>query len=479
MGAAGKHILGGLSVIVPFFSTGQQGKSATVTAQRHLNLYAELTNPSDKAALTFYGRAPLVLRTTFGDTPVRGWIAVGSLYYVVHRGTVYSVDNAGTKTVIGTINTTEGRIDMAYNGILILIVTGTNGYTLTLPSTLAIVSAGDFPDAARTCAWLAGQFIVDQGSGDAFQTSPDGTSWDAADFATAESNPDGLSRVFVDNGELNLAGENTWEFWGISGGADFAFSAITGATGEYGLAARWSLCKFNGGIVALVKPRMGQVGVYFIKGYVFTPITSAEVAYIINGYDTKSDATGFAFMEGEHPTYQINFPTANASWQYDASSQMWSPVEYGLNGNRHRAELQLDFLNQTLVSDYADGNIYDLDPYAESYTDNGEPIAAEIISRHIFNGNKRGRIDQLYVDMQVGVGTGNGQGEDPVVMLQISKNNGVTWGNELWVKLGKVGNYLQRVVWRRLGIARDWTFRIRITDPVKRVFAFGDVNADK
>lgn len=464
-------------MIVPFFGTGQQGRSRTVTAQRHLNLYAEKTQELDKAALVFYGTPGTTLRTSFGDTPVRGWIAIGDFYYLVHRGTFYQVDNAGTKTSRGTISTTSGRVDMAYDGAVILLATGTNLYTYTIATTtLAVVADGDAPQAAKTCGWLAGQFVVDQGSGDAFQTSTDGTTWDPLDFASAESNPDGIVRLFVDNGEVIICGDNTMEFWGISGGQDFNFSAITGATEEYGLAARWSICKFNSGVAALMKPRQGQVQVMFIKGYVATPISTLEIDKVINEYATVSDATSYAYMLGGHPMLQINFPSANASWLFDASSGMWSPLEYGLDGDRHRGEMQLDYLNKTIIADYSNGNIYNLT--ADAYTDNGTAIASEIISRHIFNGNKRGKIDQLYVDMQVGVGTATGQGANPQVMLQISKNNGATWGTELWVKIGKVGEYLQRVVWRRLGIARDWTFKLRVTDPVKRVFVFGDVNND-
>jgi len=62
-------------------------------------------------------------------------------------------------------------------------------------------------------------------------------------------------------------------------------------------------------------------------------------------------------------------------------------------------------------------------------------------------------------------------------MLQISKDNGHTWGNELWTTIGAMGKYFTRVVWRRLGSARDWTFKIRVTDPVKVVFTFTDVKA--
>lgn len=458
--------------IVPFFGVGQQSKSRTVSAQRHLNLYAEPSD--DKAKINFYGTPGTTLRKSLGDTPVRGWIEIGNLYYLVHRGTFYSVDNAGTATSLGTLDTVSGRVDMTYNGTNILITTGTSGYYFTIAgSTFAIVSDADFPDAAKTCTWMAGQFVVDQGSGDVFQTSPDGINWDALDFASAESNPDGLVRVFADNGEVILFGENTTEYWGNIGEADFTFAPIKGATQEYGLAARWSVCKFNSGIAAVMKGTGGEVQVMFIQGYVPKPI-STQIDTIINGYATVSDATAYSYMLGGHPMLQVNFPSAMKSWLFDAATGMWSPLEYGLNGERHRGEMSLDFLNKTIIADYETGDIYNLDP--DTYTDNGTAIAREIVTRHIFSGNQRVRIDQLYVDMEVGVGLTSGQGVNPQVMLQISKTNGATWGAEMWKSLGEKGKYLPRVVWRALGIARDWLFRLRVTDPVKVVFTFGDLN---
>ena len=35
--------------------------------------------------------------------------------------------------------------------------------------------------------------------------------------------------------------------------------------------------------------------------------------------------------------------------------------------------------------------------------------------------------------------------------------------------MGKIGKYLTRVFWQRLGRARDWVFELVITDPVKVV----------
>ena len=73
---------------------------------------------------------------------------------------------------------------------------------------------------------------------------------------------------------------------------------------------------------------------------------------------------------------------------------------------------------------------------------------------------------QLKVDMETGVGTLNGQGEAPKMMLQWSTDRGHTWSNEHWVDCGPLGAYRWRAIWRRLGRSRDMVFRVVVTDPI-------------
>lgn len=464
--------------IVPLFGLGQQGKAPTVTAQRHLNLFAEFVPDADKTKVAFYGTPGWTLFSSAnGDTPIRGWIAIDDLIYYVHRGTFYSINNAGTRTSIGTLNTTSGKVDLAYDGAVIMIVDGTNGYTYTIASTtFAQISDGQFPNGANTCTWLAAQFVCDAGDGsDSFYISPDGSSWDALDFASAETAPDGLVRVFADHGEILLFGTATLEPWGNVGAQDFPFAAIQGGVQEVGLAARWALCKFDSGIAFLGKNKQGQVQVYRMDGYQLRPISTPEIEALINAYAAVSDATMMSFMDRGHPFLILNFPTPSKSWMYDATTKLWSPRESGLNGARFSGELAIDFLNKIRMSDYSSGNIYTLS--ATTYTENGTAIAREIVGKHFFSNYDRVVVDELRVDFETGVGLATGQGNNPQAMLSYSKDNGRTWSAEAWKSIGMIGQYLDRVVWRRLGVARDWLFKIRITDPVPVVITGAYVRA--
>ena len=66
----------------------------------------------------------------------------------------------------------------------------------------------------------------------------------------------------------------------------------------------------------------------------------------------------------------------------------------------------------------------------------------------------------------MGDGLTSNQGSDPQISLSLSRDNGRTWGAEMWKPFGKTGEYSTRVEWRRLGSPRQITPKLRITDPV-------------
>lgn len=454
---------------INLFGISQYGKSKNVTAQRRLNCYIEPQPGDDRSKVVVYGTPGLDLFASFGDTPIRGLYQKGDYMYAVHRGTFYEINNAAVKTARGTIGTTSGRVYMADNGSQLMLTDGVLGYIYNY-NTLAFtqITDVDYPGAA-TVTWQDGYFIVNPSNSQRFYVSAinDGLTWDALDFASAESNPDRIVSVFSDNSMLYLFGEVSTEFWTNSGNTDFPFSRISGGATEWGCGAVNSIVKYDNTVAFIAKNRMGEVIVAKMNGYSPQRISTPELEYVINNYAAVSDATAVSYMLGGHPMLQINFPTGDESWLYDGLANEWSQVQsYGLG--RHRSEIGVNYIERIMVSDYASGNLYRLNP--QSYTDNGDPIEMELISRHLSYEDKRFTVDKVQLDMETGVGVATGQGSNPQIMLSVSKDGGHTWGAEQWTSFGAIGDYQARAVWRRVsGVARDVVLKFRITDPVKRV----------
>jgi hypothetical protein len=449
------------------FGIGNQGRSPNVTAQDRINLFIEINQDGEKHVLTMYPTPGLSSFVDFGSTPIRGLYERNNLLYVVHRNKFYQIDNSGAVIERGTLLTGKGRVSISDNGNQIIIVDGVDGYIYNITTlTFVRITAPGWP-GADTVDFLSGRFIVNKPNTGLFYVSGlyDGLQWDALDFASAESNPDNLVRVSVDSGQLILFGDKTTEFFGDSGALDFAFARIGSSAIEWGLAARWSVAKFDGGLMFLRKNRLGQVQVALQRGLNAEPVSTPAIDYIFSQYNTTADATGFSYMLSGHAFYQINFPQANASWLFDGQSQSWTRLKS--ETGRHRAEIQQQLLSKNIVSDYASGRLYTL--LDGVYTDNGAPIVREFTSRHLAGGDFS-HISQLWLELEGGLGLQMGQGKTPQIMMQVSRDGGHEWGAEIWREFGAVGNYKTRAVWNRIGRARDFLFKFRVTDPVKTVF---------
>lgn len=463
---------------ISLFGLGLQSLSRAVTAKLRQNFYTEHRPQGEKSQIVAYGTPGTRLFLDLGGNPSRGGIVVErvDLAYVVNLGTFYEVNNAGVATARGTIGTTSGRVSLAHDGTIVLVVDGTTGYTYDTsnPATpIAVIASGTFIANPTTCTWMDGYFIANNNTEG--QISTNGTTWNALDVFTPSSNPDNFIAVIADHEQIIPFGDISTEFWNDTGATDFPFAPIVSAAAEWGLAARWSLVKFNDSLAFLAKNRMGQVIVCRLQGYTAVKISTPDIDDIINGYSNVADASAFSYLLGGHPFYQINFPSADASWLYDGLTDEWQKVKsYGMG--RHRGDWGFYYLNKSIVSASDSGRLFILDPTV--YTDNGDMIEGELISENIAQPDlERFNVDRVRLDMESGVGLASGQGSDPTAMLFVSRDGGFTWGAQQDATIGAMGEYRTRVEWRRQGQSDEWNFKVRITDPVKRVIVDASINA--
>jgi hypothetical protein len=457
---------------IPLFGLGNYSRSRPVNDQRRVNLYSEISeDPERGSKITLYSPPGLTGFTNYGANPTRGAYSHGDYKYYVNRDTLWKEANDGTRTNVGTLLTTGGKVGMRDNGAQLMIVDGTYGYIFTFATdTLAQIVDAGFPANPTSVAYLNLRFgVTSEGTGQ-YQWSAinDGMSWDALDFATEESNPDDLVRMWDENGQFILFGPVTTGFAGATPNGDAAFGSIGASAIEFGLAARWSVCKFDDSIIFLSKNRLGGVQVSTLSGYTRQTVSTADIESIFSKYSGVENATAFSFRVDGHSFCQFSFPSEDKTWRYDGKTREWTEVES--DGGRHRAELHISHQGNSYVTDFEDGNTYLFDP--EALTDNGATIERQWVGRHLVAGN-RTRIAELWIDMEVGVGLTTGQGVDPQLMMRMSKDGGQTWGAARWASFGALGAYKTRATFRRLGMSNksgDYLFEFTVTDPVKVVF---------
>lgn len=464
--------------IVPLFGAGIESKSRTVTAQKRLNCYYEPRPDGDKSNVCIYGTPGLRL---FIDLAVGSGVGIRGIYppmgadiylLVVCGNTLYQVDNAGSIAhSYSTLASFTGNVSITDNGQEYLIVDGQNGYVFE-PSfsvsagTLTQISDVNFPNGATTCTFLAGRFVVEEPDSGRLWVSDsyDGTSWPALGFATAEQNTDSLVAIDTNNGHLIPFGRKSLEFWGPVPTTPVPYAPMTGATQQWGLAARWSRAKVNGNIIFLASNNQGECQFMELRGYQAVPISTPDINKIINGFGDIADAEAFGYVVNGHGMYEVTFPSSNRTLLYDASTGFWQDMQTGATANRRITKLSTQFNGKSVVGDYNSSKLYYIDD--DVYTDNGAVIRREIQTRHVESDGNEFSIGELWLDMETGVGISTGQGSDPQIMLKISKDGGRTFGPEIWADIGPMGEYGTRVVWRRLGSFRDAVFNFAMTDPV-------------
>lgn len=459
---------------IPFVGPAYAGRSSNINAQRCVNLFPELDGGGGKAVAALVGTPGLELFTTL-PAPVRGMRAFNGSLYAVAGSLFYSITPGGAAAALGTLSTSTGRVSMADNGAQLMIVDGANGYIYAAAAnTLTPITSPGF-SGADTVAFIDGYFAVNGPGTGSFKVSSvyDGTVWDALDAATAEGDPDGLVAVVNNHRELWLFGETTAEVWYSSGAGNPPFARMNGPFIETGLAARWSVARADNSLFWLARNKYGRGFVVRADGYTPRIVSTRAIEYQISTYPEINDAFAYAYSEEGHTFYVITFPSGNATWAYDASTNLWHERQsFGVG--RHRADSYAYFNGAHMVGDFQNGNVYRLK--MNVYTDNGEPIQRIRAATHVSNDMKNLFIRKLQLDLESGAA---GNGADPQMMLQWSDDGGHTWGSERWASMGKTGEFRRRAIWKGLGRTRDRVFRITITDPVKVIIIGASMEAER
>lgn len=473
-----------------FIGPSYQLESISVDCQRSVNLYPEMDEmgtAKDQSVGSLIGRpglsTPLV---TLPTSPFRGrWLASNGQLFVCSGNTLYTINTDWSYTANGTLTTSTGPVSMKDNGGNLMLVDGQNGYFLPLlapplpPPALVRITSTNFLGPATQIAYMDGIFIFNIPGTNQFFVSDQLATTFSGLFDSASSQPDNLVGMATINKNLFLFGTGSTEVWFDAGNAPpfTPFSIIQGGFIDIGCAAAFSIQKIDNTLLFIGQDEArGQGTVYEMQGFAPQRISTFAVEQAIQNVSDISGTTSYTYQEDGHNFYCINLKNAagqsmtNSTWCYDMDTKMWHERCY-LSGGillRHIVEGHAFFNGKHVVGDYNSGNLYEQN--LNFYSDNGNARACERTFPHLNAGLKRIFNASLQLDMETGVGIdGLGQGVTPQAMLQFSDNGGFSWSNEKWAGIGAIGAKKTRVLWRRLGQARDKVYKIRITDPVKVV----------
>jgi len=448
-----------------------QQRSLPFDAQRTINFWP-LFDEQGKEVSALYGTPGLNLFSSAGAQGQRqAFTSSNGRCFFVGGSTLYELFENGTTQNRGTLLSSVGNVSMDENDTQLGICDGQRLYTLTYSdNTFAQVTDADLPSNVGFLTVIDGYFVVNEvGTGKFFISSiNDGTAWDALDFATAESNPDELRCVKNALGQLWLLGRNTSEIWTNTGRSSFPFSRISGAIMETGIVAPHSIQDVGNSIYWLGQDIRGAGIVYRANGFVPEPVSTEPINILLQKATDIENITSWTYQEDGHTFYALTGGGLETTLVFDLDTQQWHERSYNNMGKLeiHLGQCVTYAFGKQLVGDRRNGNIYEMS--LENYDDNGDEIVSERIFTHISDMDERIRYNTLEISMETGVGNLNGEGQDPLISMQLSKDGARTWSNWFTTKIGKVGQYLTKVAFRRLGIAEQMTFKIRISAPIKK-----------
>lgn len=454
-----------------FVGPSYTSQSRVADAERTVNFYPErLESPGAKARYALYPTPGVTTFATANEAPVRGLFVHEGRCFTVIGYRLYEVGSDGTLTHRGDVQIDPNPVTFATNGDggnQLLVTSGDRAYALDLGSNAL---TEELASGAAFGGFLDGFFLALDAATSTLQISNllDGTTWSASQIAQRTAGSDRWVSMIVAHREIWLFGSLTTEVWYNAGTAPFPFAPIPGAFLQHGILAPHSVAQL-GSPVWLGQSKDGPGMVYQADGYAARRISDHALEFAIASYETVTDAIGWTYQEQGHSFYVLSFPTAQATWVYDAATQLWHERGYWDTNTATYAAWRPQYhayaFGKHLVGDRSTGTIYEASVTKGSDVD-GAAVRRMRRTPHVVNEQVQVFYKEFEIDMETGLGLATGQGVDPQVMLRISRDGGRTYGPERQASAGRQGQYRQRVVWTRIGAARDAVFEVTVSDPI-------------
>lgn len=427
-----------------------------------VNMFLEAT-PSAEAKWVLLDRPPLESHLTVGTGAVKAVFSQpgtygGDIFSVV--GSRFYRQTTELITIAGT-----GPVSIAATATEVLVTAGTTLYSYDGTNTQAVVLPDTF--SARAVTTMNSHFIVSRADSQKFYWSAllNGRSWNALDFASAETEPDFLLDVMTMRGNLYNMGQGTIEPWYYTGALNLPFSLIQQRLIPVGTIATGCAQELDNTLFWV-----GSDGIVYRLGDVKERVSDHGIEERI---EQSATVSAFSYVHEGHSNYCLRLDTG--TFAYDTATGQWHELRsYGRTNFAGRCSATRG--QTVLLGDDTAGTIW---TFSDTFT--GEPVVVrEFTGGFPIRGGAQ-PIDSVSVDANVGWTPDLvGQGSNPIIEMAASRDAGATWGEYRPARLGRQGEYRTRPRWTRNGVfdAPGGLLKWRVTDPVRLRITNGLVNEE-
>jgi hypothetical protein len=459
-----------------------EARSSTFSVDTAVNVYKETRQvEGSPKQTTLYGTPGLkLLASVDGSTggcrgmftqDGRTWAVIGIFLVELHLATT-------TWVTLGQVVNDGQSVSFTSNGDAgnqLGVVSG--GYLTVLHLVTGVLThvVLPFPNPVQL-AFLDGYTLCNQRDTPViwFSALEDMTSWDGIDFVTRSGTSDDIVGIAVSRDRIWAFGSKTTTLFYDSGDTDTPFLPYPGSATQVGLVSPWALTVYADTFFWLATTDHGLRRIVMATDPLAQPISIPPIEQHIADCPTVADVTAIAYEQEGHVFIIFTLPSSpdpTNAFAYDATEKSWH-TRAGWDSvtgqyTRWRAKGSTTTNGLVIVGDYANGNTYTLN--LDTYTDNGAVIRRERTAPYLSAEAQWLFLEQVELGTQPGIGLVLGQGRDPMATLEISRDSAHTFVNAGNAPLGRIGDYADRAVWRRLGRARADRLVIRVTqtDPVR------------
>jgi hypothetical protein len=430
--------------------SAQDSDAIFAQSSRLVNLYRE--------PIASMGQAQYLLKTVLGMTELAdtGTLLVrqiglsGGIAYAVANNQLFKASSAGSVENLGAVVVGENCSVAANNGVV--TIAGEGLYYTWDGATIAQPTAGQFDDFGSV-DFLGNYSLLTEYGGRRFCWTDlaDATTLPALNFATAEGRDGDLIRGLEINGNYWLFKSDSHEIWTLSGqSGSSAFTRLAGGVRDIGLKGYNLITKLDGGGFFV-----GDDGIcYLVSGAQLQPISIPAVETAITAETPKSC---FYYEDEGHKICVVRFRN-RPSWCYDMSTGEWHERAEGVTLGSWSASCSVRLGNSWVVG--TEGGL--LSTLGKANTDNGAVMRRTAVSRTLYLDGARFGVSALEFRGRFGR---SDLGRDAACYIRISRDNSLTYGDEMQRSVGNLGDYDKRLVYRRLGAGRQFTVEWNMTDP--------------